>query len=306
MLCTPDDAEQMTGRTRPTSRFSQKVPVIAMCRYRLLFPALLFFSASGLLAQEAEPPVGNVEARPGAGTTSTGRPEPGYREGVRLLFFSAGPSLSNPAGSYIKHEKLYDQRLRDKINIGTISRDEYGLPAYYVGPTYEQRGLFLFEYEQAITDHFGIGFSSGYSEINSRRQDISRAYLYTGSQILERRQLRDIYHEGFLTFSAAWHFVSNSVWDPFIKVRGGVTFYGGDAHREIDLDYEQRVSGVSNGRGWIYGGGVGLLYHVRPEFAFSIEAIALERRLQADQFSSRSLASANLNVGIVMLLSPDR
>ena len=222
---------------------------------RLLFLSLVCFT-NNIFAQEKK-----ESEKPQITESKTNDQEIiGFRKGVRVFQSVAGLSITNPTGSFIDHEKVYDERLRDKILTGIVKRDIFGLPPRYIKPNYENYGMLNFGLDFGVTNNISAGMSLAHSSIYAKRADIQKEVLFTGQQILSQTTERRVYSENIFLFDLGYHFIPMNFFDPYVKLRAGLVDFRGEAHQYIDLNSEAgNKDSVTNGRGFVYGGSLGIV-----------------------------------------------
>ena len=233
---------------------------------------------------------------------SGGTPILGFYDGRITYSSMIGPSLSAPSGSYINAEKQYDDYLRARVYTGEITSDPFGFPARYYNANYQVKGIVLIELEAAFSEHFGAGAGLFTSSIKTRRQELLPFTDSNGNRILDYPDRRTAYSEGGLMGFVSYHPISRNAVDPYLKVRTGITFASGYAHQYVLQDPYVYDNRMSNARGIVYGGSLGLNFYLSPELGLNLELTSLGRTLNADQFSSRTLTTNYATIGFTVFL----
>ncbi|MCB1138228.1 MAG: hypothetical protein KDK23_05695 [Leptospiraceae bacterium] len=272
--------------------------------------ALLFQSALAAEDTRTADPGPEPDARPSESETEAAKsqeattilPQPkpaliGFHKDRMTVTLAAGPSVSAPAGSLISHEKSYDTYLQYQVQTGQITTDILGQQARFYNPAYEAGPVLLWDLEAALSDHFGAGAGLLFSSISTNRMDVLPWRDSAGNQVLDYPDNRIMYSEGALMGFLTYHPLNQSRFDPYIKLRAGITFAHGYAHQYTFPDPYLFEKDMNNARGAIYGASVGLNAYVTPVFAFSLEYTGIRRSLSADQFGSRTLSSGYLTLG---------
>ncbi|MBU42275.1 MAG: hypothetical protein CMN76_03570 [Spirochaetaceae bacterium] len=217
----------------------------------------------------------------------------------RITFSSlVGAPISAPTGSLIDHEKNYDDYLRFQIQTGSITNDILGLQAQFFNPVYESGAMGVWDLEAAISNHFGAGASLLFSSTSTRRQDVFPFKDSNDRYLMLYPDKRVLYSEGALLGFLSFHPITESRFDPYIKLRAGITFAHGYAHRYTSPDPFEFEPDLNNARGAIYGASVGFNLYINPNSALTLEYTSLGRSISADQFSRRTLNNDYLSLGL--------
>ncbi len=219
------------------------------------------------------------------------------RVSISLL---AGAPISAPSGSFISHEKGYDNYLLYQIQTGQITTDLLGQQARYYNPVYESGALFIWDLEAAMTDHFGAGVSMLFSSISTRRQDVLPWRDSSDQYIMNYPDERVLYSEGALLGFLSYHPLTANRFDPYIKLRAGITFAHGYSHQYNIPDPYIFEADLNNGRGAIYGASLGINVYLNQYSALTLEFSSIGRSISADQFSNRTLNNDYLSVGVTL------
>lgn len=243
--------------------------------------------------------------QPGAEPATTILPQPrapriGFHQDRVTITLAAGPSVSAPSGSLISHEKSYDTYLQYQVQTSQITTDILGQQARFFNPTYEAGPVLIWDLESAFSDHFGAGAGLLFSSISTNRMDVLPWRDSSGNQVLNYPDNRVMYSEGALMGFLTYHPLNQSRFDPYIKLRAGITFAHGYAHQYTFPDPYLFETDMNNARGAIYGASVGLNAYITSGFAFTLEYSGFNRSLSADQFGSRTLSSSYLTMGFTL------
>ncbi len=266
---------------------------------------------------QAENPDGQAEPAPArdtsSGNSNAGEPgnadtvlpakppaNPGFhsdRVSISLLF---GAPISAPTGSFISHEKSYDNYLLYQIQTNEITTDLLGQQARFYNPVYESGAMFIWDLEAALSDHFGAGATLLFSSVSSRRQDVLPWRDSSNRYIMNYPDERVLYSEGALLGFVSYHPFSSSRFDPYVKLRAGITFAHGYSHQYTIPDPYIFESDLNNGRGSIYGASLGLNVYLNAYSAMTLEFSSIGRSISADQFSNRTLNNDYLSIGFTL------
>ncbi len=218
-----------------------------------------------------------------------------------FLFFGGG-SLGPPNGSFIDAEKDYDKNLLNRIQIGEVKRNIVGLPAVstYDRPVYQSTGLYGIELESGWTDYIGYGFTFQGQAVHAVRQKVQKQIHFALNEDVTTlpREVQVYSDISALTFLSA-HFLPKEKFDPYIKVKAGVSFPVSDSvHASSRDDYYARSSAMTNGRGYSWGVGIGANYHPSPKYFYTAEFYRQSTRIYSDQFTGRILNTFYLQLGV--------
>ncbi|MEQ8352138.1 MAG: hypothetical protein RH862_11680 [Leptospiraceae bacterium] len=219
------------------------------------------------------------------------------RMSISLLF---GAPISAPSGSFISHEKSYDNYLLYQIEGGQIATDLLGQQARYYNPSYDSGAMFISDLEAAFARNFGGGVSFLFSSVSTRRQDVLPWKDSSDRYIMNYPEDRVLYSEGALLGFLSYHPISESRFDPYIKLRAGITFVHGYSHQYTIPDPYTFETDINNGRGSIYGASLGVNVYLNQYSALTLEFTSIGRSISADQFSNRTLNNDYLSVGITL------
>ncbi len=138
------------------------------------------------------------------------------------------------------------------------------------------------------------------TNVFARRQDIIRGLSFT-RQILEPfPEESSLLSIASLQFLLAMHPLPDRRLDPYFVLRGGPAFASGEAHAGYHPDLSRANDSLHNGRGFSYGGGVGLNVYIDSMLAISLETSYQFSSIRADQFSSRTTYNGYLTLGLTL------
>ncbi|TGL60469.1 hypothetical protein [Leptospira sarikeiensis] len=228
----------------------------------------------------------------------------GFSKNYSSFSFFGGTPISPPSGSFIDSEKDYDRALLDRILLGDIKRNIAGMPALstYDRPMYRETGLYGIETEFGWTDYIGYGFTFQGQSVNAVRQNVQKqVHFLLNEDVTTLPKDRQVYFDvSSLAFLSA-HFLPNKKFDPFIKLKAGISFPSGESvHARSRDDYNARNTEMTNGRGLVLGLGIGMNYHFNSKFFYTLEFYRQSTRIYSDQFTGRVLNTfyAQFGVGI--------
>lgn len=224
----------------------------------------------------------------------------GFHSNRISLSTLAGPAVSAPSGSLIGNEKSYDSILLYQIQNGQITSFPLGEQARFFNPTYESGPMGLWDLEAAMNNHFGAGATLLFSSVSTTRLDVLPWTDASGNRYLNYPDKRVLYSEGALLGFLSYHPFSQTRFDPYVKLRAGITFAHGYAHQYSFPDPYVFESDMNNARGAIYGASVGLNVYITPYSALTLEYTSLGRSISADQFGNRTLDTGYLTVGVTL------
>ncbi|MBX7059568.1 MAG: hypothetical protein K1X75_16005 [Leptospirales bacterium] len=229
---------------------------------------------------------------------------PGFAANQAALRLYSGPALAAPGGSFVRHEKLYDRTLRLGGQLGQVESAIPSLPAIVFNSNYESGGLFAAELELGLNSHIGAGLTISVSNIFVRRQDVVRGLSIT-RQILEPvPTYTSLLSVASLQFLFSLHPFPEQKFDPYLILRGGPAFASGKAHAGYSPDLTRANDTLQNGRGFSYGGGLGLNFYLHRNIALNLETSYQFSALKADQFNSRSVYNSYLTIGVTLRTEP--
>lgn len=230
---------------------------------------------------------------------------PGFYEGAFLVSFMGGTTLA-PSGSYISHEKVYDERIQQKIGTGAANQGLYpnNSQGVYFQPSYNPGIASQFDFEYGWRDKIGLGFTIMQNSIEAVRQDVipgaasfSKEYV----DLIPRK--RTIYQGNSMLFLATYHPFPKTFFDPYVAFRGGVVGFSGEAHAGIEPNRFAYSNQVNNGIGGIVGFAGGLNIYFGRYTGLKTEVAYYNEYLKADQFSTRTLNSYQAMIGFFLNFS---
>jgi hypothetical protein len=251
-------------------------------------------------AETSPPALGQPASTDSGAPRTTPAPTVGFEAGRSLFRLYSGPPLAAPAGSFIRHEKLYDRTLQLAGQAGQLESAIPSLPPIVFSSSYENGGLFGVDFEYGLTSHVGAGLTLSITNVFARRQDVFRG-------LSPSRQILEPYPEDSVALSVTslqilltLHPLPARRLDPYLVVRGGPAFASGEAHSGFHPDLIRINDSIHNGRGFSYGGGAGLNLHLNALLAMNLEASYQFSALRADQFNSRTSYNSYLTLGVII------
>lgn len=234
---------------------------------------------------------------------------PGFYEGAFLISFMGGSTLA-PSGSFINHEKNYDNVLQYKVVNKEISQDYYPRgtigeqdQGLYFKPTYTPGVASQFDFEYGWREKIGLGFTIMQNSMNAKRQDVIPGISYYKEYVEPFPRERTIYRGNSMSFLATYHPIPRNFFDPYIVGRAGVVSFTGEAHSGIFHDRFVYSNQITSGIGTIVGVGGGLNIYLGRYFGIKTEIDYYREYLRADQFSTRTLNSYQAMIGVFVNLS---
>ena len=220
---------------------------------------------------------------------------PGFYEGAILVSLSRGITIS-PSGSYLDHEKVYDENVRTNIAVGGYNNSSPYQPGVAFQSEYVPGDIGQVEVEYGAWENVGLGLTINQYSIDALRQDVYPGFSYFEpwyQPVPEQRQVyRGTMASGLLTF----HPISRSLLDPYVALRLGIVGFTGEAHAGLTYDrfrYTNKVRGIGVG----YGAAFGVNVFFGRTMGIKMEAGYNRQRLKADVFSGRTLSAFNAQVG---------
>ena len=228
---------------------------------------------------------------------------PGYYKGAFFFSFIGGRSIA-PSGSFIRHEKEYDELLAlqirngDYINpIRTITANS-NLPSSF-DAEYTPGYSWQIELEYGTFSHFGFGFTVSQFSIEAKRQDVflsgANPPLVTPVPISTT-----LYNGTAAMGMAAFHPIEKSVFDPYVVVRAGMVGFNGQAHSSSLPDPNRLSNRIQNGLGMATGAGLGVNIHFTRVVGIKAEAFYHKQFLKSDNFPTRTLDTYTAQIGVVV------
>ncbi|MDX1960702.1 MAG: cell envelope integrity protein TolA [Leptospiraceae bacterium] len=230
---------------------------------------------------------------------------PGFYEGAFLMGFTGGSTIA-PSGSFIQHEKNYDEVLQRRIYNKEISQGIIDGPngnGVFFKPTYIPGVASQFDFEYGWKERFGIGFTLMQNSIDAKRQDVipGASYFREIAELVPRQ--RTIYRGNSMSFLATYHPLPRTFFDPYLAARVGIVSFTGEAHSNIVNDRFAFSNQITNGIGGLFGVGAGLNIYLGRYFGIKTEVDYYREYLRADQFSTRTLNSYQFMIGFFVNLS---
>lgn len=223
----------------------------------------------------------------------------GFYRGSSSFSFAFGATLS-PTGSYVKHEKKYDDALRYRIENKQVTQTIFQTPAVYFQSVYKNGGSFIFDYEYGLTDYFGIGFSAQYGDVPSERQDVFPTITANQGELVDVfPKDRTLYQGTMAGLLLSFHPLPESRLDPYIVLRAGFVGFTGYAHEQLYPDPYRFDYKVPNGLGSGFSIGAGLNFYATKFTGFKFEGSYTRQMLKSDLFSGRSLNLYHVNFGMI-------
>jgi hypothetical protein len=230
---------------------------------------------------------------------------PGFYEGAFLVSFMGGTTLA-PTGSYISHEKVYDERVQQKIGTGSVNQGVYpsGTQGVYFQPSYNPGIASQFDFEYGWKDKIGLGFTIMQNSIEVVRQDVIPGVPAGFKEYVDPApRKRTLYKGNSMQFLATFHPLPKTFFDPYLAFRGGVVGFTGEAHAGIDSNRFAFSNQVNNGIGGIMGLAGGLNIYFGRYSGLKTEVGYYSEYLKADQFSTRTLNSYQAMIGVFLNFS---
>ncbi len=225
----------------------------------------------------------------------------GFEDGVFLVSYMRGMTIA-VGGSFIQHERDYDDNLKARIATGGIQQEMVpGQPTVYYRSDYLPRDISQFDFEYAFADRFGLGFSIVQYAVDTYRQDVVPGFSYSREFIDPLPQQRNLFQGtagmGLFTF----HPLPARRFDPYVAVRGGAVGFTGEAHQNLTHDRYRYTNRIRSGIGFAMGAGVGVnVFVLRKYAAIKFEASYNKMFLKSDMFANRTLNSYHAQAGIVV------
>jgi len=249
---------------------------------KLLFFFWLFFSFSFLMANESNSPAKE-------------------KEPDLFIYFTAGPNLSAPNGSFIRHEKLFDETQNLMIMSGQLKNGApfENMPTIPKSAQYEAGGLFMMGFEQKLSKYLGLGSSLSVTNVWAKRLNLFRDPRDGNVYVFPYIRIKDDFVMALsaLTADVYFHFFEFNKFKPFMSFRTGPVFASGNAHHGFTLAVDREDESIHNGRGIVYGSSLGSNIFFTPNFGLRPEIFYLRYDFQADEFSNRSYYNVFLNIG---------
>ena len=229
---------------------------------------------------------------------------PGFYEGAFLVSFMGGTTLA-PSGSYISHEKVYDQTIQNKILTDQVNQDlNPSYKGYYFQPNHTPGIARQFDFEYGWKDKIGMGFTIMQNSLEAVRQDVIpgvASYYKEYVDLVPRK--RTIYRGNSMSFLATFHPLPKTFFDPYVAFRAGIVGFTGEAHSGIYPDRFAYSNKVNNGIGGIVGLAGGLNIYFGRYSGLKTEVAYYNEYLKSDEFSTRTLNSYQAMIGFFLNFS---
>jgi len=257
----------------------------------------LFFWGAGSLSSEPEerPSTRNTENS----NSAPPRPRPrGFSEGGLYISIIKGRTMS-VSGSFIDHEKAYDAQVKNQIRSGFLQQPILpGGETIYFDSQYIPRDSGQMDIEYGISNYFGTGLTAFQYTIGVQRQDIVPALSYSRPVLDPLPQERNLFQGSAVMALGTFHPLPGRILDPYLTLRGGFVGFTGEAHAGVTFDRYRYSNKIQNGLGSAVGGGLGLNVHLTSTTGIKMEAAYYREFLRSDIFSTRSLNSYHVQIGI--------
>lgn len=225
----------------------------------------------------------------------------GFEDGVFLVSYMRGMTVA-VGGTYIEHERNYDDNLKARIATGAVQQELVpSQPTVYYRSDYLPRDISQFDFEYGLSDRFGVGFTIVQYAVDTYRQDVIPGFSYSREFIDPLPQQRNLFQGtagmGLFTF----HPLPARRFDPYLAVRGGALGFTGEAHQNLTHDRYRYTNRIRSGIGFAMGAGVGVnVFVLRKYAAIKFEASYNRMFLKSDMFANRTLNSYHAQAGIVV------
>jgi len=224
---------------------------------------------------------------------------PGFYEGVFLISMIGGKTIA-PGGSYLKHEKVYDERIRDNIVSGNYQSVVPVNENRYFQAEYIPKGIGQMDLEYGSWEHFGTGISAFQYSIDTIRQDAIPGSSLDNVRYETVPVVRNLFKGNAITMLLTYHPVSRKILDPYLAFRAGFVGFSGEAHSALEYNPYRKSNKVRNGIGKVLGGGVGMNVFMGRTYGIKIEGSYYKNYLKADMFDNRILNSYHAQIGLFM------
>ncbi|MDH5657381.1 MAG: hypothetical protein OEZ34_15825, partial [Spirochaetia bacterium] len=229
--------------------------------------------------------------------------EPGFVKGAFYFSIWLGASLAPPDGSFIRHEKLYDETRNLEILQGQLGYIQ-PFESWVAVPSknsYTSGGVFGFSFDYALSRFIGTGFSFFSTNVWAERHNTFRDPR-DGRLYLIPFELDDDYQLGLsaLSLDLGLHILPSKAVDPFIKFHGGPAFASGRAHQTFTKDFYKYNERIHNGRGFVYGASLGCNFYFDQRAAIQAEVKYLRYDFHADELSNRTFYNTFLSIGFLV------
>ncbi len=229
---------------------------------------------------------------------------PGFHNRSVLFAIMGGPTLQ-AAGSFINHEKSYDQALRVQSLLGNVPIKL--LDATLPGPTfsfkYLPKTIGSMDYERGLFNHLGLGMNVYHFSLLSSRQDVKPGFRYSAAGYVRQDYVDPFPTENRLfqgtggLLQVVLHPLTRNSIDPYLAVRAGFVGFSGTAHNGLTYDPTRVDYKIHNGVGYAGGAALGVNLFFGSRFGLKMETTFLRQALKSDLFSNRSLNTYHFQVG---------
>lgn len=255
----------------------------------------LFFTA-GLVAQDfGEEKKEPITTKPGFGKDA-------------LMFSITGGLTASAGGSYIRHEKKYEDTQRFLLASGLMDPPVLSFLArpYHFEQSNNPTGQFSIEY--GYGDHLGLGVTVLYFSIGAERQEIIPVLMVSSEtglpeQIYMLEPLlteKTLYQGTSVLFQMVFHPFPGRLLDPFAAFRLGPGGFSGNAHRDLRYDPWRYDTRLENGNSRVIGVALGLNFYLGKSMGIIAEAAAYRQLLQSNVFSFRGLTTSHIQFGFFL------
>lgn len=222
---------------------------------------------------------------------------PGFYEGVVLIGFMTGKTVA-PSGSFLQHEKVYDQRMRDSIATGAVQNALPAIDVGYLQAEYVPEEIGQLDIEYGAWEHIGMGLSVFQYRIRAVRQDSFRTRDSYGHMYNPVPRERTIYQGNAVTMMTTFHPISRRMLDPYLALRFGFVGFTGEANAGLEPDPYRTGNKLRNGLGSVVGGGLGVNIFLGRTMGIKAEASYNRKFLKSDVFDRRTLNSYHAQIGV--------
>ncbi len=234
-----------------------------------------------------------------AGNSGLERRRRGFYDGILLISMMKGVTMAT-SGSYIDHEKLYDEQLKDRIRSGAVQQQWLpGFDQVYFDAQYIPRDTSQLDMEFGITNRLGVGFTAMQFGIDVLRQETIPGISYRKEVVDPLPVQRSLFRGSLLMGLLAFHPMPERILDPYVGVRAGFLGFVGEAHAGIYADPFKQTNEVRNGIGTAAGAAIGLNIHFSSYAGLKIESAYFREFLKSDLFSQRTMNTYHVQAGFV-------
>lgn len=239
--------------------------------------------------------------------TSTPPTKAGFGKDA-LVFSVLGGLTASAGGSYIDHEKKYEDAQRFLLASGLMDPPVLSFLArpYHFEQQNNASGQFSIEY--GYGEHLGLGVTVLHFSIGAERQEIIPVLMlspqtglpeqiYMLEPILTEKTL---YMGTSVLFQMVYHPFSGQLLDPYVAVRLGPGGFTGNAHRDLRYDPWRYDTRLENGTSRVAGAALGLNFYLGKSTGIIAEASVYRQLLQSNVFSFRGLTTSHIQVGFFL------